>query len=43
MAHVDQLLQIDLKQLPLWLRRLALGMHQFSPVFSLFVTNTGKF
>jgi hypothetical protein len=33
MAHVDQLLQIDLKQLPLRLRRLALGLHQFFPSF----------
>jgi hypothetical protein len=33
MAHVDQLLQIYLKQLPLWLRRLALGLHQFFPSF----------
>jgi hypothetical protein len=33
MAHVDQLLQIDLKQLPLWLRRLALGMHLVFPSF----------
>jgi hypothetical protein len=33
MAHVDQLLQLYLKQLPLWLRRLALGLHQFFPSF----------
>jgi hypothetical protein len=36
MAHVDQLLQIDLKHLPLWLLRLALGLHCFSPVFRQF-------
>jgi hypothetical protein len=36
MAHVDQLLQIDQKQLPLWLRRLPLGPHQFFPSFQAF-------
>jgi hypothetical protein len=39
MAHVDQLLQIDLKQLPLWLCRLALGSHRFSPVFRPFANH----
>jgi L-asparagine transporter-like permease len=32
MAHVDQLLQIYLKHLPLWGLRLTLGLHRFSPV-----------
>jgi hypothetical protein len=30
MVHVNQLLQIYLQQLPLWLLRLALGLHHFS-------------
>jgi hypothetical protein len=43
MAHVDQLLQIYLKQLPLWLLRLALGMHRFFPVSKQFAAPSGKF
>jgi hypothetical protein len=43
MAHVDQLLQIYLKQLPLWLLRLALGMPRFSPVSRQFAAPSGKF
>jgi hypothetical protein len=31
MARIDQLLQIYLKQLPLWLLRFPLGPHRFSP------------
>jgi hypothetical protein len=38
-GKVDQLLQIDLKQLPLWLYRLAFGTQRFSPVFRLFANH----
>jgi len=43
MAHVDQLLQIYLKQLPLWLLRLALGLHRFSPAFKAFSMPSREF
>ena len=43
MAPVDQLLPIYLKQLPLWLLRLALGLHCFSPVSKTFAAASGKF
>jgi DNA-binding PucR family transcriptional regulator len=43
MAHINQLLQIDLKQFPLWLLRLALGLHRFSPASKTFVMPSGKF
>src|ERR1019366_4954670 len=43
MAQVDQLLQIYLKHLPLWLLRLALGSHRFSPVSRPFAKPSGKF
>src|ERR1039458_2606146 len=43
MAHVDQLLQIYLKQLLLWLLRLTLGLHRFSPVSNAFAITSGKF
>src|SRR5260370_36140865 len=42
MAHVNQLLQIYLKQCPLWLLRLALGLHHFSPVFKTSATPSGE-
>src|ERR1019366_3671201 len=43
MAQVDQLLQIYLKHLPLWLLRLALGSHRFSPVSRPFPAPSGRF
>ena len=43
MAHVDQLLQIYLKQLPLRLLRLTLGLHRFSPVSRPFAAPSRKF
>jgi hypothetical protein len=42
MVQVNQLLQIDLEQLPLWVLRLAAWTHAFSPVFKLFPTTSGK-
>src|SRR5260370_12367925 len=42
MSHVNQLLQIYLKQFPLWLLRLALGLHRFSPVFKTSATPSGE-
>ena len=35
-AHVDQLLKVDLKQLALWLLRFTLGVHRFFPVIAMF-------
>jgi hypothetical protein len=43
MAHVDQLLQIYLKQLSLRLLPLTLGLHRFSPVSRPLVAPSGKF
>ena len=42
MAPVDQLLPIYLKQLPLWLLRLALGLHYVSPVSKTFAAATSE-
>src|SRR5277367_6310685 len=43
MAHVDQLLQIYPKQIPLWLLRLAIGLHGFPQFSGHFATPSGKF
>jgi hypothetical protein len=40
MIHVDQLLKVDLKQLPLWLLRFTLGAHRFFPVIAMFSTTS---
>jgi hypothetical protein len=43
MVQVNQLLQIDLEQLPLWVLRLAAWTHRFPQFSSYFRPHQGKF